>query len=187
MEHKRLFIAVDVSDAIRRAITEYVGTLMEVRESGVRWEKAEKIHLTLKFLGDTDTERLRDLDSALSAVASNHPSFELAVDGTGVFPNERKARVLWIGVRGNEPLQGLHRSIDAELNPIGFEKEPRTFSPHLTIGRIKDPRAAQETIRKHVGSAFGPIAFPVNEIVLYESKTLPTGSVYTVLGRYPLK
>src|SRR5688572_14917064 len=180
VERKRLFIAIDISDEVRSAIDVYAKRLMEVRADGVRWEKSEKLHLTLKFLGDTAIEKIPEIGTALAEIAAEHNAFDLIIERTGLFPTPQKARVLWIGVRSNETLNALHTDIEDRLEPMGFPKEPRRFDPHLTIARIRDARKVKPAIHQHLSSEFTPIRFAVNEIVLYESKLLD-GSIYSAV------
>ena len=187
MERKRLFVAIDLSDEVRSSISEYVNGLKNVRTEGIRWESIEKIHLTLTFLGDTEAAMIPDIESILFDAASRQEGFKIAFEGAGVFPNLRKARVLWIGLKRNQNLDGLHADIENRFESIGVPKEDRRFSPHLTIARIKDARQAKPIIEQHLASEFGPIVSPVNQITLYESKTLRSGSNYSVVGRYQLK
>lgn len=184
MERKRLFIAIDISDEMRAAIDVYVKQLKEVRADGVRWEKVEKIHLTLKFLGDTAIEKIPEIESALAELAAGHDGFDLTIERTGLFPTPQKARVLWIGVRSNEALNALHADIENRLSGLGLPKENRRFDPHLTIARIRDARQARPAIDQHLASDFKPIRSAVSEIVLYESKLLKSGSIYTAVNKF---
>jgi len=144
-------------------------------------EKIEKIHLTLKFLGDTDTTKILDLRSSISQIASAHHRFNLTIERTGVFRKSRKARVLWIGVEKTDKLDRLYADIENALAEQGFTKENRRFSPHITIGRIRDPRRAKPIIEQHIAADLGTIKSTVDELVLYESVLRPGGALYTVL------
>lgn len=115
-------------------------------------------------------------------------SFQLTIKGTGVFPYLRKARVLWLGVRDqNGSVVRLKESIEAELEKAGFPGEKRLLKPHLTIARIKETgNVAAELAVKHLESNIEPVAFDVSQITVYESKLLPSGSVYSVISRHRL-
>lgn len=186
MGNKRLFIAIDISDEVRTLIDEHIEGLKKLQNKSVRWERADKIHLTLKFLGDTAVLKVPQIEASLSEAASNHHCFDLTAQGTGVFPTQQKARVLWIGLNQSENLAQLHAGIENRLESIDIPKEDRRFSPHFTIARIRDARQAKPVTEHHLASGFGPIIFPVNEITLYESKLLPSGSTYSIVERYPL-
>lgn len=183
----RLFIAIDISDAVRSAMEVYVRALKEIRASAIRWERIEKLHLTLKFLGDTDAGKIPAIVSALARTAKAHEAFDLIIERTGVFPTPQKARVLWIGVRPNETLSKLHGDIETQLVPLKVAKETRRFDPHLTIARIRDSRQARPAIDMHASNEFGAMKCRVSDLKLYESKLLPGGSVYSVLKRFPLQ
>ena len=187
VERTRLFIAIDISDQVRSALKVYVNGLKEVRAKGVRWEKVEKIHVTLKFLGDTLTTEIPAIQSVFESIAWESKKFELDLESTGVFPSPQKARVLWIGVQPNETLRLLNANFENRLEPLGFSKESRRFSPHLTIARVRDARKAKDVIDKHAALGFELIRMPVNELVLYESTLLNAGSVYSPVFRVPIQ
>ena len=187
MDTKRIFIAIDISDEARWAISEYIFALKSRFHDGVRWEHVEKLHLTVKFIGKTDGETVNKLTAGLSKIALNHSAFDLTLNGTGAFPSAKNARVLWIGIVQSSMLQKLYTAVEDACFAAGFPRESRAFSPHLTIARIKDVHRANELTREHLSLAFGPISFRVPRIVIYESKLLPSGSVYSVLSTHQLK
>ena len=182
---KRLFIAVDISDEAREAATEYVHRFKnDWPDPRIRisWTRPQNLHLTLKFLGDVEEERLAELTDAIHIAAASVSNFQIEISGTGVFQSERKPKVLWIGVvdsGGN--LKSAAREIEKNCAEIGFAKDERDFSPHLTIGRVRDPRSARELAGAHIRHEFGPVLFDVGRIVLYESELATGGSVYTPL------
>ena len=185
---KRVFIAVDISEAARRQTAAYIEALRtEFRVIRVGWDKPEKLHLTLKFLGDADEKQLTVLEKITKEIASEISNFKLQIGDTGVFPNPRNPRVLWIDVKDNgENLAKINNFLETECRKIGFAREKRKYVPHLTIGRLKEPNAARELARKHLENKFEPVEFEISEIVIYESKLLPTGSVYSVVSRHRL-
>jgi 2'-5' RNA ligase len=186
---KRVFVAVDISLEARRKAAAYIETLRnEFGNVRTGWEKPEKLHLTLKFLGDANEKRLAELSKIASAISNKISNFKLQIAETGVFPNARSARVLWIDAKdeaGN--LAKINDLLEAECEKIGFAKEKRKFVPHLTIGRVRVPERAGELAKKHLENIFEPVEFEVSEIVIYESKLLPTGSVYSVVSKHELK
>ena len=177
---KRIFVAVDISDAARRKTAVYIESLRsEFRRVRVGWEKPEKLHLTLKFLGDTDEKQLAELGKIVREISTEMTNFKLQIAETGVFPNERNPRVLWIDVKDEaRNLSKINERLEAECERIGFARERRAFVPHLTIGRIREPIRARDLARRHLENGFEPVEFNVSEIVIYESKLLPTGSIY---------
>jgi RNA 2',3'-cyclic 3'-phosphodiesterase len=186
---KRIFIAVDISDQARAAAADYIESLRgEFRAVRVGWEKAEKLHLTLKFLGVCEERQLKDLEKIAAEITAEISRFTIRIADTGVFPNERNPRVLWVDVKdaaGN--LVKIHGLLEAKCEKIGFKREARRFVPHLTIGRIKEPNKARDLAEKHLKNKFEPVEFQISEIVIYESKLLPAGSVYSVASKHNLK
>jgi 2'-5' RNA ligase len=186
---KRIFVAVDISEQARRRVAAYIESLQtEFRPVRVGWDKPEKLHLTLKFLGETEENRLAELRKIVAKCAGEISNFKLRIGGTGIFPNERNARVLWIDATDETgSLARINTFLEAECEKIGFPKEKRGFVPHLTIGRVREPHGARNLAQKHRQNNFEPVEFEVSEIVIYESKLLPTGSVYSVVSKHALK
>jgi RNA 2',3'-cyclic 3'-phosphodiesterase len=186
---KRIFVAVDISVEARRKVAAYIETLRtEFSKVRVGWDKVEKLHLTLKFLGDTDEKQVADLQKILDEISTSISNFKLQISNTGVFPDTKKPRVLWIDVIDEEgSLAKINALLEIECEKIGFAKESRKFIPHLTIGRIREPNNAKELARKHLQNKFEPVEFEVSEIVIYESILQPTGSVFSILSKFRLK
>jgi 2'-5' RNA ligase len=183
---KRVFVAVDISAEARRRVSAYIEALRnEFPEVRVGWDKPEKLHLTLKFLGNTEEKQLRELQKRVEEISAGMTNFELQIAETGIFPNARNPRVLWIDVKdqaGN--LAKINSVLEAECEKIGFAREQRKYVPHLTIGRIREPNNARDLAQKHLQNNFEPVEFAVPEIVIYESRLLPTGSVYSVVSKH---
>lgn len=185
---KRIFIAVDISDEARRRAAAHIEELRSgVKKLRVGWERPEKLHLTLKFLGDVTDEQLERLNNAVEKATSQTGAFYLSTGKTGVFPSIRKARVLWLGLEnsGGE-LYRLHAILEAECEKAGFARETRDFKPHLTIARLREPGKSADIAGAHLRAQIEPVEFEVPEIVIYESRLAPTGSVYTPVFTYPL-
>ena len=185
---KRTFIAVDISDEARESTALYIdGLRRSFRNLRVGWERPEKLHLTLKFLGDVNDGRLDGVQRAVGDVASETVAFRIILGGTGRFPPRGDTRILWLGVGDEGQLQSIAARIDTDLARLGFEKEKRRLSPHLTIARLREPRSSAELAATHLGRDFGPIELDVREIVIYESKLTPNGSIYTPMAAMQLK
>jgi RNA 2',3'-cyclic 3'-phosphodiesterase len=186
---KRIFTAIDISEQARRQAADYIENLR--REfSGLRvsWEKPEKIHLTLKFLGDCDERQIKNLETAVSNAAKifaeteEDKNIKIRILDTGVFPSARNARILWLGLQDEkQSLSKINQILETECEKIGFEKEKRNFKPHLTIARLREPQKSGNLAEKHFENEFEPVEFEISEIVIYESKLLPTGSIYRKL------
>ena len=180
---KRIFIALDISNEAREKIARFISELKkEFLHLRVSWEKPEKIHLTLKFLGDIDEEQLSKVKEAVRKIASGTKAFSLRVEKTGCFPAPKKARILWLGLTDETgTLQKLLGKLEEEMAVLGFEKEDRPFRAHLTIARLREPQRSRELVEAHLQKQFEPVSFEVSQIVIYESKLQPTGSVYSVI------
>ncbi len=178
----RTFIAIDLPDAVRQNIAALQEELKRDREK-ISWTKPENIHLTLKFLGDTDESKIDDIANIISGIASEYPAFRLNVSDLGVFPNFRRPRVLWVGLP-NPPaaLLEIAEKIESGLAEMGFAKEARPFSPHLTIGRVKAP-LSDRFIKRLKNHAFAGGLFDVKEILIIKSDLHPQGAIYTPLRR----
>jgi len=186
---KRIFAAVDISEQARLRVSEYSAALRrEFPDLRVGWEKAEKLHLTLKFLGETNETQLNDLIEIVKKIAEQISTFRLQIAATGVFPSPRKPRILWLGVNDKtESLLKISGLLETECEKIGFPKENRNFKAHLTIGRLREPHKSTEIARKHLQNEFEPVEFKVSEIAIYESKLQSTGSIYLVISKQKLK
>lgn len=165
----RLFIAIPMPDSV----VEHLVDLQQPIES-VRWEQSGKFHITLKFLGDTESDRAKKLQSALSTIRI--PSFSITLSGLGYFPQGKQPRVLWVGVKKNDPLKKLHTKIENKCTDLEFEPENRSFKPHITIGRVKG--ASKDGITSFVEEhdQFQIPEVRVDEFVLFESKLHPDGA-----------
>lgn len=185
----RLFCAVELPQEIRAQAASYMARLREAAP-GARagWDKEEKMHLTLKFLGATKEDKVEHLTGALERAASLINPFELGLHGTGAFPPSGLARVLWLGVTDpSGRLYKLHKQVEDECAPLGFARERKRFHPHLTIARLRSPEGARKLASLHKSMEFETEAFSVTEIVLIKSDLGPQGSRYTKLSSHELK
>lgn len=177
---KRIFAAIDISDDARREISNYIENLRD-EFSGLRvgWERAEKLHLTLKFFGDVEEKSLEKIIEAAAQTANAFSPFDLQIVGTGAFPSKRNAKILWLGVKDDaENLRRLNEIYEKECAMRSFPKETRIFKPHLTIGRLREPHFSKGLTEKHLQNQFAAPAFTVSEIVVYESRLQKSGSAY---------
>jgi len=185
---KRVFIAVDIDEQIRRTVSDYIEDLRrKFPDVRVGWEKPEKLHLTLKFLGRTEEDVLGKLSERICDTVSSREPFEINIAGTGAFPSARSPRVIWIGVAdAEEKFSAMAKTVEEICRGFGFEAESRKFHPHLTIARIKDPHGVRELGEFHLDQKLGSIPLAVKNVTIYESKLAPTGSRYYKLAEYPL-
>jgi 2'-5' RNA ligase len=185
----RAFIAIDLPEDVRSALGEAQARLKRAKLGvKVSWTKVANLHLTLQFLGYVEEVAVEKIRDALETVARQHEPFELAMRGAGGFPNENRPRVLWIGC-DDAPgkLKELARSVQAAMQPLGFEPERREFSAHLTLGRVKFPRpdaALTRALDSIKDTACGLMRVEV--VHLFESQLHPEGSIYTKLSSHKL-
>jgi 2'-5' RNA ligase len=179
----RLFVAVDVPLRLKGSIEEHVVGTLRDRIEGARWTRSEGRHLTLKFLGNVDDERVTEVADAVRAASVGHRRFRASFSEMGGFPNLRRPRVLWIGLgEGAEAMAELATDIDRELAVLGFESESRPFHGHLTLARF--PRPSVIDLPDVVAPAEG---FDVEDVVLFRSQLHPKGARYTALEHFPLR
>ena len=157
----------------------------------MRWARPEGVHLTLKFLGDIEASAVDAISRAMARAAQGVAPLELALAGTGAFPTARDPRVLWVGLKGDvESLARLQGRLDAELAPLGFPKEARAFSPHLTLGRVRDGAARGE--RQRIGDAIATARLPnearwrADSLSLMRSTLAPAGAIYQRIAQIGL-
>jgi len=189
MATRRIFAAIDISDDVRAAVTNYIDEQRsKFRDLPIKWEKPEKLHITLKFVAEADERQTAALDAAIRQVAGEHSPFDVAIDGTGAFPNFSNPRVLWLDVGpGAEQMEPIAGGLESICERQGIAGEKRRFHPHLTIGRMRQFRRKALNTGDLLQGQFGPEAFRVERLTLYESSLSPTGSTYTVLSRHDLK
>jgi 2'-5' RNA ligase len=172
---------------VRAALAGAIGHL-QTRAREVAWVAPENLHVTLKFLGAVDEERLPAVGQALAAVAAAAQRFELVVAGLGAFPTVTRPRVVWAGIAaGAEPLASLASEVDAALGALGFPREERPWVGHVTLGRVRDPRrdpVLAQALAAGAGRPFGRTA--VNRLTLMRSDLSPRGARYTPLDSWPL-
>ena len=187
----RVFIAIELSEHVCDAIQKQTARLRQTLGNDlIRWVPTQNMHLTLKFLGDTATSHLDFLKQLLAREADSHPQFDLQLGGLGAFPTLKRPRLLWIGIHAPADLASLQRSIEAGTSRLGYELEERAFSPHLSIGRVRQNvsppdlqkiRTALDTIQLgNIGIA------RVDSVHLFKSDLQPGGSIYTKLFSAPL-
>ena len=179
----RAFVAVELDDSVKACIAAAIDFLRVERIEGLRLARVEGVHLTLKFLGDIDAAHAPKIAEAMSQVSARQAAFSLKVGLPGVFPNIKRARVLWLGVEGDlRSLRLLQADVEETLTRIGFAPDARRFNPHLTIGRMRH-RASRED-RRRAADALASLPLPagqeiaVNDLSLMKSDLLPGGAVY---------
>jgi len=185
----RTFIAIEVPDEIKAALTEVQRRLKGSGVVDASWLRPEGIHLTLKFLGEVLESKIPDIINGLRSAAEGTGSFRLEVSGIGTFPNPKNARVVWVGLSGEvEKLTRLQAAVEEAVSAIGFERDSRAFTPHLTLGRIKYIRSRDKWLKaldevKDIRLS----GFDVTAVSLIKSELKPSGAEYTEISRTELK
>jgi len=186
MEKIRAFIAIELPEEVKADLSSVQSRLRPERHPYVKWVSVDGVHLTLKFLGNIDQEKVSPIAEAMAGAAQKASPFQLEVGGLGAFPNLRRPQVVWIAVKGEvEKLASLQRAIDHSLVALGFSPETRSFTPHLTLGRLKERASAEE--RRRMGEALlaakgeEVVPFRVTEISLVRSTLTPKGALYNRL------
>ncbi|KYK30631.1 MAG: 2'-5' RNA ligase [Thermoplasmatales archaeon SG8-52-3] len=179
MQKFRGFIAIDI-----KPFQKLIEFENEIKNTGanVKLVEPENIHLTLKFLGDTDEILIDKIEEITKNSVSEIEPFEIKLIGSGVFPNERYIKVIWIGIENGEIISKIAEKIDEQISSLGFEKEKRKFSAHLTIARIKSVKNKEkiiQVIEKYRNIEFTQLK--VNSIKLKKSTLTPKGPIYTTL------
>jgi RNA 2',3'-cyclic 3'-phosphodiesterase len=187
----RTFVAIPVPDAVRaRAVALQKELSRAAPGMGVRWVRADQMHLTLKFLGELDPARLEALVAATRSACAGCSAIRLEAIGTGFFPDERRPRVLWLGLGGEvEALQRLQASIETTVRAFAESQEDRPFSPHLTLARIKSirPGEARALVAKLKDLRAGSLgAWQASQVEVLSSELRAEGSRYTCLAAIPV-
>ena len=188
----RSFIAIEIPAGIQNAIAENTASIKHTLPKPlIRWVTPQNVHLTLKFLGDETPANLKRLADTLIEVAASHETFDVSVGGLGAFPTHKRARVIWIGLDAPPALAALQHAVDAAAAQLGYPKEERPFSPHLTIGRVSQNASASDL--QHIRSALESTkvgilgTIRVQAIRIFKSNLQPGGSVYTLLYNLSMK
>ncbi len=188
----RLFVALELPPDARQRLAQVVAAFSAAVPRGlVRWVKADGIHLTLKFYGDVEAEQASEIGAGLGRLAAEAAPLKLAIEGLGVFPNARRPQVVWAGLAGHlTALSALQAAVEEMSAQLGFAREARAFTPHLTLGRVNGgPRPADQMslldyVKDGRARRFGE--FEADRLTLMRSELRPTGAVYTALFVAPL-
>jgi len=187
----RIFCAVELPDDVRARVAAHVANLRAAAQPSLKisWERAEKLHLTLKFLGEIEAGRVEALTRAAQRAAGAAGKFELTLREAGAFPPRGNPRILWLGLEDAAGrLAQLQQRLETECERENFPRETRAFRPHLTIARIRIANAAARHLATlHRETEFAPATFDVGEFVVMQSELGAGGSRYTPLSRHELK
>ena len=185
----RAFIAIPVPEPVVMYLSDLINNFQkQFSENSIKWVEPNNIHITLKFLGDISTSSLEKLDKELRS--KNFSSFSLEINKVGAFPSIYKPRVIWVGTTTNPILMKINDHVQLVTEFINTGEENKSFSPHLTIARIK-PGIKNESFEslKHLlvkNRNLGSLKFEINKYCLFQSKLTPNGPKYSELGSYKL-
>jgi 2'-5' RNA ligase len=186
MAKTRTFIGVPALDEVEVAALTAIDRLRSATE-GVKWVEPENLHWTLQFLGDLTDQEMADVCLRTARAAARCEVFSLQARGVGAFPSIHRPRTLWLGAgEGRDQFAALHSAIDDALEPLGFRRESRPFTPHLTLGRIAGAAGPVLTERLAQLADLNAGSMSVDEAIVYASELTREGPVYTVLARAPL-
>ncbi|MBI1793209.1 MAG: RNA 2',3'-cyclic phosphodiesterase [Chloroflexi bacterium] len=188
----RAFIALEVPTPLHDAIQTATAEIRKTLGSDlVRWTPATNIHLTLKFLGDVSPANIEIIKEMLAIETAQYPCFDMSVEGIGSFPTPRRPRVLWVGLNLPASFASLQRGIETASARLGYPAEEHGFSPHLTIGRVRQNPSSADLQKIHMAledTKIGSLGTGhINAIHLFKSDLQPGGSVYTRLFTAPLR
>ena len=174
----RTFIAVEIDQLIIQRITSVIDQLAP-RLKSIRWVGTGNFHLTLKFLGAIDENKVEPIGAVLTTALRPFPRLTINAKGVGVFPNPRRPRVLWVGLVGSQ-LESLKAKVDLALTPLGVAPEEKIFTPHLTIGRWRQGERPEPALEQELAKwreyEFGRST--IDEVIFFKSDLKPTGAIY---------
>jgi 2'-5' RNA ligase len=182
----RCFIAIELPDELIKELAVLIAGLKNRSPSIVRWVDPKGIHITLKFLGEVSEELIDEIVLSMEETASSNRPFKLQVGGVGAFPNLNRPQLAWVGVKGEmDKLNTLQKKIEQNIEQLGFPREKRDYSPHLTLGRVRNE--APDFDRQKLGKLLSTTTFASNVPVdveavhLFKSQLTPAGAIYTVM------
>jgi len=190
-EHLRVFVAIELP----QNMLDYIQSVQDAMRAGgfsyIAWTKPQGIHLTLKFLGEILPDQVPQVVEAMTTSASGCGQLRLTTREIGAFPSMDRARVLWLGVHGDvRALTALQARLDGGLAALGFPRETRPFSAHLTLGRVRDgmPPAERRRLGPLAASVRtdGGVSFDVTAVSLMRSTLTPSGAIYDRLAEAAL-
>lgn len=189
METIRSFIAIELPPQVKQGLDRLQEQLKPFTPKGVKWVDPGSIHLTIKFLGEVQSDRISLISKTLVDAVKKIKAFSVGVEGLGVFPDPRRPRVLWVAVVGDvDKLVILQQAVDTALSPLGFVKENRAFVPHLTLARLRDDMPPQ--VRQSFGQRFLAAkleSLPLHKVEslnLMKSQLTPGGAIYSRIESY---
>jgi 2'-5' RNA ligase len=174
----RAFIAIDLPPAIKDKLTP-IQDQVKVSDPLAKWVAPKNIHITLKFLGEIAPEKIEPIAQAMQAVVAWLKVFPLNLKGFGFFPNEPRARVVFVNIADDEKLLSLAHILETKLETLGFERSDQ-FKSHVTLARLKNPDNVK-FIKRTMDTLSVDESFDVEKITLFKSMLTANGPIYEVL------
>ncbi len=179
----RAFIAIKLPDFIKKVLKDTQKTMLE---NGIKakYISPENMHLTLKFLGNIDSDLLPEIKKTLTRSAQYVKPIRLSLKGIGAFPNSRSPKVIWAGINGEtQKLATLHAKLEQRLSKLGIREEKREFHGHLTLARIKKNRLSAQKFERFIQQTgqFESVKFTADRLILFQSRLMPKGPIYIKL------
>jgi 2'-5' RNA ligase len=184
----RSFLAFKLPPDIKNIIRRVSDNLRKM-PAEVKWVKTDNIHLTIVFLGQVKGTELEGVKGAAGAVCAEFGPFEVALEGVGCFPNRRRPRVLWLGLKADlDRLNAFRDALQEGLKPFGIKEEKRLFRPHLTLGRIRKPGKMARSFEDRFFEYhdLGSADYLLSDLILFKSTLKPGGAEYSGLAAWPL-
>ncbi|MDP2920094.1 MAG: RNA 2',3'-cyclic phosphodiesterase [Dehalococcoidia bacterium] len=185
-ETVRSFIAIELPESVKNDLTGLENSLKAKTPAVVKWMSPDGIHLTLKFLGDVAVDGIDEVKMGIDEAVQGVSPFQLELQGVGAFPNLNRVQVIWVGVKGElDKLMYFQKQVEANMEQLGFPREERDFTPHLTLGRVRNYVSPDD--RRKIGQVLGNTTFsssgPINveAVHLVKSQLTPVGAAYTSL------
>ncbi|MCK9573291.1 MAG: RNA 2',3'-cyclic phosphodiesterase [Candidatus Omnitrophica bacterium] len=180
----RLFIAIDIPENLKEKLR-VVSAKLKKCDLDAKWVNSENIHMTLKFLGETQEEQIEKIKNIAASIACQFSKLELNTGGFGFFPNENSPRIFFISTDKEEILKNISLKLEDKLEGLGFPKEGR-FKPHLTIARFRTKKNIAR-LKDEIKNISIEGKFMASELILFKSMLTPAGPVYEKMFRAPLE
>lgn len=186
MAQVRTFIAVELPEHLKRQADKLIVSLKPL-SGGVRWVKAANLHFTLRFLGNIEQDSVPALAKQIKKDLEDISPFSICLSGLGCFPNIRRPRVIWLGTGGDiEGFKALANKVETACRQCGYPKADKSFSPHLTLGRVKFPKGLETLVEDLQKRHFESEEFKVDKVVIFKSDLSPSGPTYTAMVKVAL-
>lgn len=182
-DNVRAFLSIDIDDQSLLSRIEQIQHRLDQKAAKMKLVEINNIHFTLRFFGDTKLDRINEIKDQLDRITVE--PFEIGIEGVGAFPNRRRPRVVWIGVRrSGEQVRSLKLEIDSLLEDLGYQSEKRKYTPHATIARVrhvKDSKKIVDNLEELVDESIGPMT--ISGFTMKKSTLTPSGPIYDTLWR----